>query len=296
MTERGWYLDPQGDGERWHDGVRWTGVTRPTAESEARLAAAEAAVERRDRRDRRGHRLRYVAVMAVMLLLAGGLTLLLAPGQVKPIAEAFGIGRPHRLLAAVSPTVRSSDYKIMLRDFEGDPVTYDPCQPVRYVINPAGAPADYQSFLRPAVAKAQAATGLKFVYDGVSTDTWAAHDHASKAEPVLITFADALDGGTASRDAVGIGGSTSVKINGRTQPHFITGQVELLSTWFARESEVHATAAEESVVMHELGHVLGLGHVHGRDEVMYPLAHGQTHYGPGDLAGLATLGSGACSG
>jgi predicted Zn-dependent protease len=46
--------------------------------------------------------------------------------------------------------------------------------------------------------------------------------------------------------------------------------------------------------MHELGHVLGLGHVQDPSQLMYPAHHGQATYGPGDLAGLAAEGDGAC--
>ena len=191
---------------------------------------------------------------------------------------------------------RSADYTILRTDFEGDPITYDPCKPVHYVINPSGGPGDYLSFVEPAIKKAQAATGLKFVYDGQTDDTWATRGSVTKSEPVLISFSSSMDSSVADRDAVGLGGSTWMTVDGRSQPHYLTGRVELLSTWFARESAVNGTGAEESVVMHELGHVLGLGHAHHRNEVMYREAHGQAEYGPGDLSGLARLGAGSCAG
>lgn len=45
---------------------------------------------------------------------------------------------------------------------------------------------------------------------------------------------------------------------------------------------------------HELAHVLGLGHVDTPGELMMPVNTGQTHFGPGDLAGLARLGAIPC--
>ena len=46
--------------------------------------------------------------------------------------------------------------------------------------------------------------------------------------------------------------------------------------------------------MHELGHVVGLAHVHDASELMNPENVGLTRLGPGDRAGLAALGSGRC--
>lgn len=294
LREPGWHPDPEGDGERWHNGSRWTGVTRPTAESLQRAATFEAVASRRRRRAKRLRRIRPAALAALSVVAALGLAAWLDPTETASVAHALGIDRPHRILPSVTPSVPSTSYSILQSDYNGQPVTYDPCKPVDYVIDPAGAPTDYMSFIGPAITKAQAATGLKFVFGGLSTDTSQSRQEATTSEPILISFPAALHS-VSEPDAVGLGGSTSMALNGLKQPHYLTGFVELLSGWFAQKSAAHATAVEESVVMHELGHVLGLGHVHDRTQIMYPQAHGQTKYGAGDLAGLARLGDGGCA-
>jgi hypothetical protein len=51
--------------------------------------------------------------------------------------------------------------------------------------------------------------------------------------------------------------------------------------------------AQGPVVLHELAHVLGLGHFDAQGELMEPSGGGMTGFGPGDLQGLRELGSSA---
>lgn len=293
MTQQsGWYPDPDGRGERWHDGRRWTGVTRLDPLTAQAVATEEA---RRTRRRQRRPRGRPVLVATVLLGAAAGAALLVRPGSGPggPVAAPFSLGRHHRILPQV-PTSGSLNYTISKTDPSGDPVTYNPCQPIEYVINPAGAPTDYLEFIQPAIGAAQQASGLKFVYKGTTTATFDADRPSTAHQTVLIAFPTSLDSPRATGDTVGLGGSASMSINGVVQPHYVTGSVALLSSWFNQQSALHNGAAEQAVVMHELAHVLGLGHVQDPSQIMYPAYHGQASYGTGDLAGLAAEGDGTC--
>ncbi|WP_300677473.1 DUF2510 domain-containing protein [Nocardioides sp.] len=289
--EPGWYSDPDGVGQRWHDGRRWTGVTRPDP---ATALAQERAEVRRTRTVRRRRRMRPVLIGVVVVAVLGGLAVLARNGDGAIVAEQLGVFRHHRLLAEPTPPSTSSSYRIEKRTATGAPVTYDPCEPIEYAINPVGAPADYLSFIEPAVAEAQATTGLKFEYRGTTSVTFEENLRGTRPKPVVITFPAVLPQSDADEDAVGLGGSTALTVNGQVQPHYLTGAIALRRDWFAQESAAGNNAEERAIVMHELGHVLGLGHVKDRRQMMYPTNVGQLVYADGDLAGLALLGSGTC--
>jgi hypothetical protein len=53
-------------------------------------------------------------------------------------------------------------------------------------------------------------------------------------------------------------------------------------------------AAARAIIMHEFGHLVGLGHVSVQDQLMYESNIGQRDFGPGDREGLRQLGLGLC--
>jgi hypothetical protein len=49
-----------------------------------------------------------------------------------------------------------------------------------------------------------------------------------------------------------------------------------------------------AVILHELGHLVGLGHVADPNQLMSETNYGLHDFGPGDQEGLARLGGGTC--
>ena len=88
-------------------------------------------------------------------------------------------------------------------------------------------------------------------------------------------------------------GGPTLRPEGNGFDHAVTGMVALKTSWFRRADATGHRAEEQAVVMHELGHVLGLAHVDDPGELMYPSVT-RTSYGSGDIEGLAKLGAVRC--
>lgn len=168
------------------------------------------------------------------------------------------------------------------------PVTYDPCQTIRIVVNPDRAPRNADEILDDALERMEETTGLQFQVDGttdadpLSTEVGDAGDRP----PVQISWSDAQTVPDLEGDVAGLGGSTWVEEDGFRQ--YVTGIVVL----DADDLDDLGEDVTRTVLLHELGHLVGLAHVDDRDELMHPYGD-LPDWGPGDLAGLAALG-GTC--
>jgi hypothetical protein len=169
------------------------------------------------------------------------------------------------------------------------PVTW-PCEgTIPVEVNPEGAPAGYESIVANAVARTNAASGFRFEVVGETSD----RDFLSRgAGPVLLGFADATEVELLEGDIAGVGGSVYARTGGADPITAVGGLVVLdIDDVTDRLPAEHA----EAVLIHELAHVLGLGHTDAPGQLMRAAGTGQTDFGVGDLAGLQHLREHACS-
>lgn len=184
------------------------------------------------------------------------------------------------------------------------PYSWDPCKPIHIVVNERTAIKDGARLVDEAISEVEKATGLSIVLDGSTSERPSSSRpidvarYRSEDTPVLLAWSDPAESPRLSGRTVGYEKSRSLISIGQydRRPVYVTGSVTIdgpeLSK-VARQSNGWARA--RGVLMHELGHLVGLGHVKARDEIMYRnLTRSQVSWGAGDLAGLAVLGSGTC--
>ncbi len=243
-----------------------------------------------------GRRLLGVLV-ALVLVAAGGAVF--AHKQWGLTLTTHGIQRPGPLgTPPVVPAGLGSVRYMKIDPATGEPVSYDPCRPIHYVVNDTLAPPGGDDAVRRAVQEVSADTGLAFEYDGHSDDLPTPGPQAllgNETKPVLIAWTTPQVAPKLAGNVAGFGGSAAVTDDYTGRMHYVTGQVVLdapdLTDVMARPT---GPAEVQAIVMHELGHLVGLAHVDDPHELMDGKNVGRLSFGPGDREGLAKLGSGAC--
>jgi len=184
---------------------------------------------------------------------------------------------------------------------DGRPVTYDPCRPIHYVVNTTGLPDRGLELVRQAIGQISAATGLAFKDDGLSGESFVEdrqplqERYGNQWAPVLIGWVDEVNFPLVSGDVAGIAGSIVVTPDGPGSERYVTGQVALDRDWFDEAvASPGGYAQARAVLIHELGHLVGLDHVTDPGELMAASNSGVTELGPGDRQGLAAVGAGLC--
>lgn len=181
-----------------------------------------------------------------------------------------------------------------------EPVTYPACRAIEVRINSQGEISGGTAIVLESLERVSELSGFDLRYTGPSTERPAARDARLQREgyesrpPVQVAWSDAEETPALEGDVVGLGGSVSVRGGDLPREVYVTGRVVLDAPDLAEVLDDHGEEAVRAVVMHELGHLLGLGHVGDPDELMAPANTGQTDFGAGDREGLAALGATDC--
>lgn len=186
-----------------------------------------------------------------------------------------------------------------------DPVTYDPCVVIHVGVNHEQAPAHAEEMVREAVQRVNQATGLPLVVDAAPSDqplntSWStAGMTLDEATPPFVLVGWSTSGAMTELDGkvAGLGGSMATPSTRTGQLVWRIGQVALDADTYRDLASrgVDGRLEGRAIIMHELGHVVGLAHVDDTRQLMAARNTGRTEFGDGDLRGLYRLGQGACA-
>lgn len=112
--------------------------------------------------------------------------------------------------------------------------------------------------------------------------------------PVLLAWTTPQQDARLEGETAGIAGSVPQSTGMSGDLRYVTGIVVLDAPQFHALPQVAGWERARAIVMHELGHLVGLAHVDDPLELMGEQNMIPLDFGPGDLQGLATLGSGSC--
>ncbi len=236
------------------------------------------------------------AVLLVALLGAGSLVFL--QQQLGWTVSLQGISPPGRLGSSAAGPTGEGGYVFASRQ-PGDrrqPVTYSPCKVIPVVVNDALAPAGTEGIVTESLAEVSRLTGLRFSSEGRTDDEPAARSGRDPGQPVLIAWTTPTQVPALEGTVAGLGGSTSVRGELSGSAHYVTGQVALDAPQLAGIMERNGgRALVRAIVLHELGHLVGLGHVTDPTQLMFAQTRGVLDFNGGDRRGLALVGSGTCT-
>ena len=265
---------------------------------------------------RRGRTRRWLTAVSVIAVLAAlvlgaqrlGINPLSGPGleAAKPVnGPTPGLEEAPEPLGSPPPPVGPPSASYRFESTQSDnvtPVTWSPCRPIHYVIRDLHAPQGGRLALTQAIAAVSAATGLTFVDDG-STDEapsgqrepYQPDRYGDRWAPVLIAWATPDEIPDFGVDIAGEAGATRVATPSGDSA-YVSGVVYLDPAKYTEIAVRSGRAVADSVILHELGHLVGLAHVNDPGQLMWPRGNsaGLTTYQAGDTAGLRALGLGPC--
>ncbi len=215
---------------------------------------------------------------------------------VKPTRKAAGkVGKGHGF--AVTPEYapagsRSSWSRIA----PGYKVQFNPCAPVRWRLNASYAPEGVEPEVQFAMDQLAKATGIKFKYVGRTNAIPGSKRRWPKNTNLVVAWASPEQTSwNLTGDTIGRGGQLKTRL-ARTakgkRAYQITRSGLVLDNTFAAPPGTIGPNARASIIVHELGHVVGLGHADEQAQQMYPSAINAYNsiYQAGDLKGLRKVG------
>lgn len=199
--------------------------------------------------------------------------------------------------APAAGTAADVSYAFLQTNGDGSPVSYESCGPLRFVVDPTGGPEGGTDTILRAFTRMTRATGVQFEFAGETAERPVRERPARQSRygsgyaPILVAWSDPAETPRLEGDVIGLGGSSALRSRAGAASRYVTGTITIDAPQsrelLARRPRTGMRVVE-GVVLHELGHVLGLDHVDDASQLMNGEG-GADVLGPGDVAGLQVM-------
>lgn len=212
------------------------------------------------------------------------------------VTSTFKVGNPNRLLDTRQwgggAAGGDDDHWSLLATLGDAPAKWDECTPeIPVLVNPDNGGHTQLPAIRYALDNVRKATGLPLAYAGSTStvptlDNNFGYDMHMGQPAMVVAFVDPDTNPVVPAYVGGIGGMYFYYADPR-RPRASYGFALINADVLGHYPEDVLT----SLYMHEIGHAVGLGHYEDERQVMNPILHNvSTHWGRGDLHGLAFIG------
>lgn len=198
---------------------------------------------------------------------------------------------------ASSPTSGAHEHSVLNNGLGDTAIArWNACRTsIRYQVRVGQASSDQILYLNDAIAAVEQATGFDFQFVGTTTSSdWTAHQTDPNVDALILFNTEAEDPGLLGTP-IGMGGSRIVGIQEQPNELFAVrdkGSARLEVDYVPSPGSPWSYEDEwRALILHELGHMVGLSHVGDITEVMYPINFGVQPFQNGDLEGLWTVGT-----